>query len=148
MKVYLAFPMSNRDFKDVLSYTLSTKARLIAMGYDVLYPLIGKGYLKNEGSLKAEGYDFPVSTAHAITRRDLWMVKQADVVFVNLAKTEVPPVGCIAEMAWAYLLNKHVVLVTKENNLHAFIREMADVIFNDYEEAMVYLKQLIKRSVD
>ena len=139
MKVYLAFPMSNRDFKDVLSYTLSTKARLIAMGYDVLYPLIGKGYLKNEGSLKAEGYDFPVSTAHAITRRDLWMVKQAD---------EVPPVGCIAEMAWAYLLNKHVVLVTKENNLHAFIREMADVIFNDYEEAMVYLKQLIKRLVD
>ena len=143
MKIYLARPISGLTFEEVVGYYEATSDELRSHGYGVLCPMTGKGYLRNETEFRAYGYDNPVSTNRAIVGRDHWMVEQSDVVFVDLTGAQKVSIGCVSELAWAYHLRKHIVLsLDNDFHKHAFVLEMADVIFPSYEEAMRYLKIL------
>ena len=149
MKIYCAHAISGRSAKDVLTYYDDVNKRLTVMGFDVLHPMVGKSYMRNELKFKAEGYGTPLSSNHAIKERDKWMVTNADVVYVNLEKTTMVSIGCVAELAWGDLLGKHTVVVMEKQNIHrhAFILEMADVVFETEEDAMEYLKKLVSKEI-
>lgn len=148
MKVYLAHAISGRSGEEILNWYESTSEAFEYLGFTVLFPMIGKGYLRNEMSLRATGYeDFPMSTNHNIFERDKWMVTQADVVFVDLTDTTTASIGCSMELAWASMLGKHTVVVLPKENIHrhAFILEAADIIFEDIESATNYMEKLVNR---
>ncbi len=145
MKIYCAAPISGKSGEDVWSYYENITAVLRNMGYEVLSPMTGKEYLRLEKHLKAEGYEGPVSTAKAIYSRDIWMVEQADIVYMNLKGAERVSIGCMMELERAHSKGKHTVVVMEEGNIHehAFVHEATDVRFGEVNQALNYLKQLI-----
>ena len=109
--------------------------------------MIAKGYFRNEFKFKAEGYtDHPVSTNHAIFERDLWMIGQCDILYCNLTMADIVSIGSCMELACGHILRKHIVVTMQKDNIHrhAFVLEAAHVIFENVEESMNYLLELIK----
>lgn len=115
--------------------------------FEILYPMLAKDYLRNEPKYKAEGYQNPVSTNHAIKERDKWMVRNSDLVFVDFSGAKGISIGCCMELAWADLLGKHTVVVIDENNYHkhAFVLDCAHIVFYNYNDAIKYLKEFGRR---
>ena len=142
MKIYLAHPINGKSFAEVNGYYNTVIGLLHHIGgYEVLQPMTAKGYMRNEKKFKAEGYDSPAATNHAIFERDKWMVQSSDVVLVDLTGALEFSIGCTMELAWASLLGKHTVVVLPKDNphRHAFVLEAADIIFESTEEAIHYL---------
>lgn len=146
LKIYLAGPISGQSYEDVVDYYRIASMYFNDIGYTVFHPMTGKGHLRTELKFKAEGYGDPIASNHAILRRDKWMVRQADIILANLLPANgTVSIGTITEMAWANLLGKHVIVVMEDGNIHqhAFVKELADIIFSTYKEAEQYLGNLI-----
>ena len=147
MKIYLAHPISGLSYSEVVGYYRSLSNFLsCGQGWEVFCPMTAKGHLRNEIEFKVYGYDDnPTSTNRAIVARDHWMVSQADVVHVDLQGSGQVSIGCISELAWAFHMRKHVVLVMGKDNVHrhAFTLEMADIIFPTLSDSKDYLIKLI-----
>lgn len=147
MKICFARPITGLSYDEVAGSYDSTKDNLLKMGYEhVYFAFTGKSYLKDETSFMASGYKHSLSTDHAITLRDRWMVKQSDVFFLNLLGTTKVSIGCMMELAWAFDNGKHVVTLMEENNIHshAFVIESSHVIYRTEDEAMRYLWKLVR----
>ena len=142
LTIYLAWPISGHSYDDVVNYYVTMRHTMEDIGFRVLHPMIGKEALRNEVKFKAEGYGNPESTNHAIKARDQWMVRQADIILADLSTAETPSIGCICELAWADVLGKHkVVVMDKGNpNYHAFVLEMADIVYPELGMALDYLQ--------
>jgi len=148
MKIYLAGPISGKGYDEVInSYKKKTNILEIA-GYEVLCPMTGKTYLRNEIELRASGYtNFPVSTNHAIFERDKWMVSNCDIILADLSNSgDRISIGTMMELAWASMLGKHTIIILPKDNIHnhAFVLEAADIIFETEIEAFKYLDDLGK----
>jgi len=148
MKIYLARPISGCTYEDVIKYYRRCNTTFKKFGYTVLHPCIGSEFINLEFKDKGRGV-YNKASNHAIKERDKWMVQNADVVYVNLEKTTMVSIGCVAELAWGDLLGKHTVVVMEKNNIHrhAFVLEMADVVFETEEDAMEYLKKLVSKEI-
>jgi nucleoside 2-deoxyribosyltransferase len=144
--IYLAGPITGKGYEEVVSSYAEKTTYFEAIGYNVLCPMTGKSYLRNEIEFKSENYKFPVSTNHAIFERDMWMVSNCDIILADLSNSgERVSIGTMMELAWASLLHKHSVIILPENNVHrhAFVLESGDIIFEAYEEAKKYLEDFI-----
>jgi len=148
LKVYLAHPISGLSYDEVIEYYSEISKILESVGYIVFHPMKAKDVLKGEKKFEKSGYvSNPVVKDHAIKERDKWMVKNSDILFVNFENTKDVSIGCVAELAWADdTPTVHSIVVLPKNNIHnhAFIKEMADIIFETTEEALEYLEALIK----
>lgn len=147
MKVYIASPISGLTSEEVFGYFDGTERKLRMCGFDPYSPMTAKDYLRDEVRMNPQGYArHSASTAHAIYKRDKWMLSSSDVVFVNLLNGAEISIGCMFELAWADMLGKHVVVVRGDEPTydHAFINEAADVIFTTVDEALEYLKELAR----
>lgn len=144
MKIYIAGSISGKDVSEVFIYFMEYRKLLKSWGYTVLNPMTAKGHLRTEKIFKAKDYRHPISTNRAIIGRDRWMVGQADIVFVDLADAEHVSIGSVMEIAWAYELRKHIVVVIPENNIHqhGMLLQAADIVFEKTEDALNYLKAL------
>ena len=143
LKIYFAGPISGKSGDDVFGYYRSIEKEFAGLA-TILSPMTGKAELRFEKSYDPKGYDSPVATDHAIVERDLWMVRQADIVFVNLFLTEWVSIGSVSELAWAHLLGKHTVIALEKDNIHehAFVVQMADIRYFNPRQARDYLKEL------
>jgi nucleoside 2-deoxyribosyltransferase len=144
VKVYIAGPISGLSYEQVNKHLEETSRMLRGYGYDVLSPMSAKEHLRTELEFKSHGYTGnPISTNHAIFERDQFMVLNADIVFADLTHGhDRVSIGTMYELAWASLMHKHTVVVMNETNIHqhAFVLEAADIVFEDWQEAMKYLK--------
>lgn len=149
MKIYCAHAVSGQSAKKVFNYYKKIDIILSDMGYTVLHPMVGKGYMRTELKFKAHGLGGPLSTNHAIKERDKWMIMNSDIVYINLLGTKMASIGSISELAWGDLEQKHTVVVMEKNNIHrhAFILEMADIVFEKEKEVIEYLRKLIKKEI-
>jgi len=147
LKIYLAHPISGLSYDEVVSYYKDVEEKLKRMGYEVYHPMIAKGCLRNEKKFSKSDYQHPVTANHAVKERDKWMVKHVDVILVDFTGAKEVSIGCVSELAWADDTPTvySVVILPKDNvHNHAFIKEMADIIFESREEALDYLEKLIK----
>lgn len=144
MKIYLAHPISGLSGEEVVKYFANARDTVREMGYEPLQPMTGKGELRTEREFKSVGYGTPVSTNHAIFERDNWMIRQADVVYVDLFGCSAISIGCTMELAAAAALGKHTVVVMEDTNphRHAFVIEASDIIFETPNAALEYLESL------
>jgi hypothetical protein len=148
LKIYLAHPITGLSFEQVEDY-YSQAVRELGGVYDILYPIVAKGYLRNEATLKASGYEFPPSTDNAIVGRDHWMVHTCDVFFADLTGAQRVSIGAVMELAWAKAYNKHIVLAMEPDNVHAhaFVKSSAHIVYESYSAAVQYLQLLGARLV-
>jgi hypothetical protein len=144
MKIYCARPITGLGYKEIELYYNNITNKLITLGYNVLHPMIGKSYLSSETQFKSDGYQNPLSTDHAIVRRDNWMVKQCDILLLNLLESKKVSIGCMMELAWGYDYNKHIITLMEDNNIHkhSFVIESSSVIFSTEQEGFDYLYKL------
>jgi nucleoside 2-deoxyribosyltransferase len=144
MIIYLAGAISGKSYNDVLESINERKKYLEKVGYDVLNPMTGKAYLRNEKEFVSKGYDNPTSTNHAIVERDRWMVKRSDIILVDLMNATEKSIGSIMELAWAHDNGVHSIVVMPKDghHNHAFVLEAADIVFNSTEDALNYLVEL------
>jgi|WetSurMetagenome_2_1015567.scaffolds.fasta_scaffold00049_18 nucleoside 2-deoxyribosyltransferase len=152
MKIYLAHPISGMTPEAVIDYYENLVKGLSDVGYDCLYPMIAKGYLRTDPKYRGEplvtnGITNPVSTNHAIVERDKWMVTQSDIVLVDFSGAKIVSIGSCMELAWASLLGKHTIVVMDAEGLHkhAFILDCADIVFEKAGEAFEYLSKLQRK---
>ena len=149
MKIYLARSISGLSYAEVMEEYGKTVFKLEGL-YEILNPMTAKGHLKSEVAFAAYGkYVHPVSVGHAIYERDKWMVQSCDVLLADLSGTTKVSIGVMMELAWAALLGKHTVLILPEENIHThtFVRESADIVFSEYDEAIDYLLTLARSIV-
>ena len=141
--IYLAHPISGLSAQAILDY-YDNMLVILSKAYNVLSPMAGKSFLRNDVALRAHGYENPVATNRAIVGRDRWMVRQADVVLIDLRLAAVASIGCVMELAWAFAEGKHTIVVMGPDNVHqhAFVIECADIIFDDLDKAVAYLLEL------
>lgn len=144
MKIYLAHPISGLSYDEVVEYY--SECYQVLRIYEIYCPMTAKPELRTEKKLRSFDYSQPTATNKAIVHRDCWMVEQADVVYVNLLGTTEISIGCVAELAWAWHSRKHTVIsMEKENvHMHAFVIEMANIIWDTHEEAIQYLNSLAR----
>lgn len=149
MKIYIAGSVSGKGYKEVMAYYKNLLNLFESMGFQTLYPMLGKEYLRNEEEFKSRGYGQPISTNHAIFERDKWMVTQCDILFVDFSQSEKVSIGSCFEIAWAASLGIHVISIIPEGNphKHAFVLEASDIVFSTRDEALNYLEALSKGRV-
>ena len=145
MKIYCCHSISGMSADEVFTYYEDTDRVLQSFGYDVLSPMHGKDMLRTEKEFRAADYRHPVTANHAIFNRDHWMVCQSDVVYANLMGTKAVSIGTMMELAWASHTYKHVVLCMENDNVHrhAFVLEACDIVFDNEQDTLQYLKGLI-----
>lgn len=150
-KVYLSGPISGLDFETAIGWTDYAKNRLDDLsiveicGYR---PLRGKKFLKDDKEkLSAMGYEHnPISTPQGIVGRDRYDVMSADAILVNVLGAKEKSIGTIFEVAWAFLLQKPVVLVMeKEGNCHqhAFMCQACTYWVHDLDYGIELVRQIL-----
>jgi len=146
MKIYLARPISGKTKDNVFDNYLRTIEWLSGRNVQILCPMMGKNFLRTDPNEKYKPVDnlHPITTNHAIFERDIWMVKQSDVIFMDLIDADHVSIGCIMELAIAASEEKHTILAMEEGNIHehAFVVEAADIRFYTYDDAIEYLLKL------
>lgn len=150
MRIYCVHPISGMTADEVFTYYTFTRDKLKNMGYDVLTPMVGKGYARTELEFKAQGYDDkPVSNNHAIFTRDKWMVKRSDIIYANFLDVKRTSIGSMMELAWGSDNGKQIVTVMEEDNIHrhAFVLEASSIVFTTVDDAMSYLEVLITGNI-
>ena len=146
LKIYCARPINGCTIDEIRAYYGGVKKKLNKIGYDVLTPMIQSEYVRVSKKFQAtaEGMN-PGASNRAIVSRDHWLVKNCDILYINLLSAQSVSIGSVSELAWAYDNGKHIVMVIdKENNphKHAFVLEMADVIYDNEKDAIQYLEDL------
>ena len=148
LRVYVAGIITGLTAEEVFKYFDSAKKTLEDFGYDVFTPVAGKDMCRVEKRKFAsqQKSKIPQLTNHAIIERDRWMVKNSDIIFCDLSGKDTASIGCTSELAWAHDNGVHSVVILPEEHVmrHAFILEMADVLFDNREDALIYMDSLIK----
>jgi len=143
--IYLGGPITGKTANEVFDFFEKTAIDLRNEGFRVLHPMIGKDNLRTEVEFKDKGYvTNPVTTDKAITARDNWAVNQSDILFMDFSSSgDRVSIGSVIEIAWASQLNKQIVVVIPEGNIHAhaMLLQSATVVFESRDEAMFYLQQ-------
>ena len=134
MKIYLAGMISGNKIKECAEWRKKVREHYMMQSWDIVWldPLNGKEFAE----ITADGLKSDVP-AEAIFDRDLLSVKEADLLIVNLetfGETRAP-LGTICELAWAGLLRKPIVLITKDKSIieHPFVKRMASWVVPDID---------------
>jgi len=137
-KVYLAGPITGLGWKDCTDWRDAVVKKLSKYNILGLSPLRGKNYLSQEECLQDNYGEHVMSTSKGITYRDMNDVRQSDVILVNLLGTEKISIGTILEIGAAFVLNKPIILVMEDINVHkhSMVMTMAGWIVQDLDAAV------------
>ncbi len=134
--VYLAGAITGESFGGATDWREYVKTKLNP-GIAGLSPLRAKDYLENETEIGDSYEDIPLSSSRGIMTRDFFDCQNCNIILANLLGTKKVSIGTVMEIAWAYALNKPLILVMEpaeseatgftasEGNIHehAMIRE-------------------------
>lgn len=80
---------------------------------------------------------------------DLWAIQSSDMVFAYMANTNPSGYGLSIELGYAKALNKLIILILEDGHEKdkylQFLKPIADVVYNNLEEGIRYLKLFNKR---
>jgi len=142
--IYLSRPFTGCIINTILDYYNQVSNELKNLGHNPIIPFTNdfRIFKNRNGVIQVnEGID-PVShnTNKGIVRRDYFLLSQSDMIISNFSLTKTPSIGVVTELAWAYQLKKHTIVIKKKNAFNSpFIDQCADIIVNDMEECFDYL---------
>ena len=142
-------------------WRLEAEKQLDGKGFRVSSPMREKNL--KDGKMMGVNYeaygDVPELTPPSIFARDQYDVRRADIILANMTEvgkahrhgsnpftdetTYIPSIGSDFEIAWAFLLNKPVVLIAPTGNPyaeHPFLNGMSNLIrFNTMNEGIQWI---------
>lgn len=144
LTIYCAGPITGQTASEVFEY-YDGITDLLA-GYNVIHPMTGEDFLRTEDCFDAKDYHQPIAQNKSIFSRDKWMVRQCDIVYVNLTRGhDKVSIGSVMEIAFAHMLGKLVIAVIPEGNIHnhAFVTQACATVFPNEVDAINYFKHLV-----
>lgn len=146
-KVYLAGPMSGMSYEQANNWRKYAEDALRDVGIGALSPLRYKDALSNVDALAKfipESDDKLLTNAGILTR-DYNDVSTSDALLINFEGATEASIGTVAEIAWAWILRKPIVIIMDDNNIHkhGFITQMAPLIAEDLDEGIDLIIRLI-----
>lgn len=145
--VYLAGPIAGETYDTAVQWRDVVKQKLDEVGIDGFSPMRGKQYLRDKSKLHSFGYNEHIlSTQRAIMARDFNDVKSRDLLIVNLLGTQSVSIGTVMEVAWAFAMQKIVIVVMEENNNlhdHAMMREAFSYRVTDLDSAVAVAQSVL-----
>lgn len=163
MKVYLAGPISGLSYEGAVDWREYAEERLsdtLGPFVDPRSPMRMKEHLKHVEEFRPTGYDTEeIMDSRAVVARDIFDVRTADVILMNLAHVERVSVGTMIELGAAAALNKLVVTVmpyeerterpagrgvTSSPNPHdhLFVYELSGIVVPDLDAAIEVISAL------
>ena len=160
--VYLAGPITGLDWEGATDWREWVERKL-GKAAICKSPMRLKDGLKEVTEFAPHGYDDSiVSTSDAIFRRDVWDVRNCDVVLGNLAGAEIASVGTMIEYGIGWQAGKYILTVLppeerehpgtprepgvertlKNPHDHAFVEQTSSVIVPSLHEAVRIIKAL------
>jgi nucleoside 2-deoxyribosyltransferase len=135
--VYLAGGIAGMSYDEAVAwreYAIS-KFRFNIIG---LSPMRGKAYLAGEKQIADSYADKLLSTQRAITVRDHFDTRRADLVLMNLLNAKHVSIGTMIEIGWASAYRVPIILVMEDDNLHdhAMVRECASYIVDNLDDGI------------
>lgn len=152
MRVYLAGPITDLQYRDTMEWREAYAARIQAMGHIPISPMRGKEYLSRVRRMRREGYgDHPTSSPKGIYSRDCFDVRTCEVTLARLLGAEIVSIGTVMEIQRAHDYGRYILVVMeKKDNIHrhAFLEEACSLIVETDEEAFEVLEVLGEGYVD
>lgn len=157
--VYLAGGISGLTLEEAVAWRSYVAGKFTAP-ITAVSPLRGKTeYLKGivgQGTIADHYTNKLLSTRRGITTRDRMDVTRCHCLFANLLNMKMRPaemhkvsIGTVAEIAWADMLRKPIVVVMEKDNphQHAMVVEMAGFITDNLDEGIDVVNQLLRTGV-
>jgi len=142
--IYLAGPVAGETLAAAGNWRRTVAAYLDECGFRVLDPLRAKYDVigQDGGPLKDSYSGILGSGSKAIFERDLYDVRQADIVLANFTEAKKVSIGTVYEVAVAHELRKYVAVCMRTNDPfhdHPFIHESASIIVPDLWDTVFQL---------
>lgn len=138
-KVYLAGPIRGLSYDDTTRWREYMQCMLLP-DITTYSPMRGKEALSGSSCLDERDLitNDPTFTPKGIVGRDYNDVRNCDLLLANLLGAKRYSIGTISEIAAAHVLNKPIILVMEEGNIHdhPFVTEPAMYWVNDLDTAM------------
>lgn len=115
--VYLAGPIEGESWGDAKTWREAATFRLAKLGIGTTDPLRGKDYLKDEAQLRSEYAEHVMSTAEGLFERDLFDVRNASALLVNVSAAKKVSIGTTFEVAVAHE-NRVPIVAVRGDDLH------------------------------
>lgn len=118
--VYLAGPIAGCSYKGAVDWREEVQLKM-PDGIVGISPMRAKDFLSDSECIHRFGYPSKAgATEQAIMMRDYNDVRRCDALFVNFLEAEQVSIGTVMELAWAYQLQKPVVVAIDEDpdNIH------------------------------
>ena len=145
--VYLAGPMAGISFRRANAWRKGAAFDLAMKDIETLSPLRFKQnlYYVNTLTKLMNDNDNKLLTNAGVFTRDFNDVKRADALLVNFLDAEVASIGTAAEIAWAWQMQKPIVVVMDPGNVHqhAFIVEMASLIVDNLPDGIKLITEIL-----
>jgi len=154
--VYLAGPIDGLSYAEGIEWRQHAQKDLAVHGIKGMSPQRGKGYIADFAEIagemdfsKQEGLtDNPMSTSRGILARDKFDALNCSVLFVSFLGATRVSTGTIMEIAWAYQLNKPIVVVVEDDDTlhrnHPMLRETFDYVVNNIDAGLDIVKGIFE----
>ncbi len=140
MRIYLAGPITGCTYSAADEW----RTRFIAEHYywSCASPMRGKELFAPINL--AEPLPSTFDDESAAVARDLWDIRRADVVLINLHGSERVSIGTMCELGYAHAQGKLIVVARGDDLLHdhLFVQTLASKIVDTLDDAVNYLKEL------
>ena len=147
LQVYLSGPITGCSYDECSGWREKITAKLSAVGIHCLDPMRYTERLRKEVkiTIQAAISGTGIMSGDALFARDKLDVQRSDLVLVNLLNCPQISIGTMFELAWAYLLEKPVVLVMEKSNVHVhpFVTKAASVWVDTLEEAVEITREIL-----
>ena len=153
--VYLAGPMKGLTVDNANEWRTVTKNFCYDHNIETVSPLRGRSSLVDKEVMRTHYDGDPLLTQSAITRRDYFDVRRSDAVFVNFMDSKTVSIGTIAEIAWAWQLQKPVIVIMEKDsefdpdlykllNTHPFMCEFVTIRVYTLEDGLQSLLDVVR----
>lgn len=131
--IYLAGPISGLTHEQATDWRSDFEEAINGNSYDQVHclsPMRNKEHLKGKGPIDSFGHTntSPLSTSRGIMTRDYFDCRRCDLLVVNFSGAKEKSIGTIMEVAWAYMLQKPVIVIAEADNVHVTHAMMSEAI--------------------
>lgn len=151
-RVYLAGPISGLTWSESSIWRDQAATALAKDGVECFSPMRDCDNLTQVGVIDGTcSYDDGLlTTSRAVMSRDFFDVKRADLILVNLHSAKKVSIGTIMEIAWAWQMQKPVVIIAEPTNqqvAHIMVQEAASVIVPDLNQAISVVRSYCRNHI-
>lgn len=142
--VYLAGPITGQSYGQATSWRDEAIVSLKFNNIKGLSPMRGKAYLSEEDKLADSYEDKTMSSIVGINVRDFNDCKTCDALLVNFLGADRVSIGTVMEIAWGRALQKPIVIIMDEENIHNHgMLTFGNIIVRSFDEGLRAIIQIL-----